>query len=242
MGNSITTESFPKTTADLYAKREYLALENNRRMEFSDGLVEFLPVLTILHQRIAAFLFNALEAFVTARSLGEVFFIGVRMRLWPGKYREPDIMFMSAEHADRITEEYWDGADLVMEVVSSGNDARRRDLTQKREEYAQAGIPEYWIVDPELGQITVLTLDDQTYVVHGEFKPGEQATSKLLPGFCCRCNVGVGPEALNGALPGVPRPNSQRLTWPDSAGASRRSHSRPRPHFVAGLDRECEPV
>ena len=45
------------------------------------------------------------------------------------------------------------------------------------------GIPEYWIVDPELGQITVLTLDGQTYAVHGEFKRGEQATSKLLPGF-----------------------------------------------------------
>ena len=53
--------------------------------------------------------------------------------------------------------------------------------TTKREEYAQAGIPEYWIVDPELDQITVLTLDGQS--VHGEFKRGERATSKRLPGF-----------------------------------------------------------
>jgi Uma2 family endonuclease len=124
-----------------------------------------------------------LQAFVTARSLGDVYFMGVRVRLHAGKYREPDVMFMSAEHADRIDDEYWEGADLVMEVVSSGNDGRRRDLKQKREEYAQAGIPEYWIVDPELGQITLLTLEDQIYVVHGEFKRGDQATSKLLPGF-----------------------------------------------------------
>jgi Uma2 family endonuclease len=129
-------------TQRIYSEKEYFALEDNRRMEFSDGLIKFLPVLTIPHQRITAFLFNALEAFAMARSLGEVFFIGVRMRLWPGKYREPDVMFMSAEHADRITDEYWHGADLVMEVVSSSNDDRRRDLKQKREEYAQAGIPE----------------------------------------------------------------------------------------------------
>jgi Uma2 family endonuclease len=90
---------------------------------------------------------------------------------------------MHAEHAARMTDEYWEGADLVMEVVSSGDKDRRRDLTTKREEYAQTGISEYWIIDPELDQITVLTLDGQTYVVHGEFKRGEQATSKLLPGF-----------------------------------------------------------
>ena len=90
---------------------------------------------------------------------------------------------MRAEHADRITDDYWEGADLVMEVVSGGDDDRRRDLKTKREEYALAAIPEYWIVDPELGQITVLTLDGPTYAVHGEFKRGEQATSKLLPGF-----------------------------------------------------------
>jgi Uma2 family endonuclease len=90
---------------------------------------------------------------------------------------------MSNDHAGRITDEYWRGADLVMEVVSSGNEDLRRDLTVKREEYAQAGIPEYWIVDPELGQMTVLTRDGHSYNVHGEFKRGDRATSKLLPGF-----------------------------------------------------------
>jgi Uma2 family endonuclease len=170
-------------TRGTYSESEYFALETNRRMEFFNGSIEFLPTPTVRHHRTTVFLFSALEAFVTARNLGEALFIGVRVRLWPNKYREPDVVFMSAEHADRITDEYWDGADLVMEVVSTGDEARRRDLTQKREEYAQAGIPEYWIVDPELDQITVLTLDDQSYVVHGEFKLGDQATSKLLPDF-----------------------------------------------------------
>jgi len=167
----------------MWSESEYFALETNRRLEFSHGYLEFLPIPTVLHQRIAAFLYDTLRAFIIGLNFGEVLFTRTRVRLWPGKYGEPDVVFMSAEHADRITDEYWEGADLVMEVVSLGNDDRRRDLKQKRQEYAQAGIPEYWIVDPELGQITVLTLDDQIYVVHGEFKRGEQATSKLVPGF-----------------------------------------------------------
>jgi Uma2 family endonuclease len=166
-----------------WSEADYLALNTNRLVEFSHGFVEFLPMPTIFHQRILKFLFNALQAFVTAQNLGEVLFMGVRVQLWPGKYREPDVVFMKAENAGRVTEDYWEGADLVVEVVSDGDDDRRRDLKYKREEYARAAIPEYWIVDPKLGQITVLTLDGSAYAIHGVFSKGEQATSKLLPGF-----------------------------------------------------------
>ena len=81
-----------------------------------------------------------------------------------------------------------------MEVVSTGDNDRRRDLREKREEYALAGIPEYWIVDPELGRITVLTLDGTSYAVHGEFSRGEQATSKLLPGFAVDVSTALAPK------------------------------------------------
>jgi Uma2 family endonuclease len=105
----------------------------------------------------------------------------LRVQLWAGKFREPDVVFMRAENAARIGEPFWEGADLVMEVVSQ--DDRRRDLDIKRGEYAQAGIPEYWIVDPQGARITVLRLDGATYDVHGEFPAGTRATSHLLPGF-----------------------------------------------------------
>jgi Uma2 family endonuclease len=164
-------------------------------VEFSHGFIEFLPMPKLLHQRIASFLYNALRAFVLGMGLGEVHYSGVRVRLWPGKFREPDVLFMHVDHADRMTEEYWEGADLVMEVVSSGNEDRRRDLKTKREEYALAGIPEYWIVDPELGHITVLTLEGEAYVLHGEFKCGERATSKLLSGFAVDVTSALTPKS-----------------------------------------------
>jgi len=73
------------------------------------------------------------------------------------------------------------GADLVMEVVSP--DDPQRDLVTKREEFAEAGITEYWIVDPRNSHITVLDLEGTQYAVHGKFKPGQKAISRLLPGF-----------------------------------------------------------
>jgi len=172
---------FPNQRA--WSELDYLNLDTNHLVEFSNGVVEFLPTPTLTHQLIAMFLYRCLESFVSANDLGTVVIAAFKVRLWEEKYREPDVIFIRQEHASRLTEQYCDGADLVMEVVSDGDDDRRRDLKTKREEYALAAIPEYWIVDPKLGRITVLTLDGANYAVHGEFSMGEQATSKLLLGF-----------------------------------------------------------
>ena len=72
-------------------------------------------------------------------------------------------------------------ADLVVEIVSP--DHRERGTSIKRTEYAEARIPEYWIVNPEEETITVLKLTDSSYVVHGIFRRGDTATSSLLKGF-----------------------------------------------------------
>lgn len=160
---------------------EYLNLDTNHLVEFSHGYVEVLPMPTQSHQLIVAFLYNALLAFARARNLGRVLFAPLRVRLWEGKFREPDVVFMLREHIDQCGEQYWEGADLVMEVVSE--DYRRHDLETKRREYAQAGIPEYWMVDPQEEQITVLRLAGDSYTVHGAFARGAEATSVLLEGF-----------------------------------------------------------
>lgn len=164
-----------------WSEEDYLQVPGNALVEFSDGNVEVLPMPTVSHQRITAFFYRALLAFLSARPIGEALFAPVRVRLWPGKFREPDVVFMLAEHSDRITDPFWIGADLVIEVVSDEN--RRHDLETKRREYARAGIPEYWIVDPRDATITVLALEGDSYAVHGEFAPGNRATSRLLPGF-----------------------------------------------------------
>ena len=62
-------------------------------------------------------------------------------------------------------------------------DDPERDLVEKRADYAEGGIPEYWIVDPRDDTITVLTLKGDEYDEHGVFRRGETATSPLLEGF-----------------------------------------------------------
>lgn len=133
------------------------------------------------HQLIAGYLYRILFAFAAAGDLGKVLYSPFRIRTVRGKFREPDVLFMLKANDHRRHNEYWIGADLVMEVVS--DDDRRRDLETKRFEYAEAGIPEYWIVDPQPQQITVLKLVGDRYEEHGVFARGQKATSALLAGF-----------------------------------------------------------
>ena len=164
-----------------WSEEEYLALDTNHLIEYSHGQLEVLPMPTFSHQRLVAFLYRSLMGFIEERGLGVVMFAPLRIQLWSGKYREPDLVFMATEHADRLGEQYWRGADLVMEIVSP--DDPQRETVTKRREYAQAGIPEYWIVDPADMSITVLTLRGREYALHGEFVSGETATSILLDQF-----------------------------------------------------------
>jgi Uma2 family endonuclease len=169
---------FPNQGA--WTEHEYLALDSNHLIEFSDGYLEVLPMPTEIHQLIVGYLYRVLAAFVESGKLGVVLMAPFRVRLWPSKIREPDIAFMSAANSHRRSNAIWQGADLAIEVVSED---RHRDLDIKFEEYARAKIPEYWIVDPANSLITVFRLDGGKYTIHGQFSPGEQATSRLLPGF-----------------------------------------------------------
>ena len=165
-----------------WTEADYLALKTNRLVELSDGCLEILPMASILHQLIAQFLFKLLDAFISANRSGLVLMAPLPVRLWPGTLRQPDVVYLRPERIRDVRGQP-DGADLVMEVVSPGEENRQRDLTTKRREYAAAGIAEYWIIDPEERQIVVLTLAGDEYREHGTFKSGERATSVLLPGF-----------------------------------------------------------
>lgn len=171
-----------------WTEAEYLALDTNRLVELSNGCLEVHPMATLFHQFIVKFLYGLLDTFVTAHGVGAVLFAPLPVRLFEKTMREPDILYLKPDRYKDVRG-YPNGADLVMEVVSEGSDNRKRDLETKPDEYARAGISEYWIVDPDQHRITVLTLDGSTYKVHGEFGAGSQTSSLLLPGFAV--NVGA---------------------------------------------------
>ena len=160
---------------------DYLSLETNHLVEYANGHVEVLPMPSPKHQDIVFFLQRMIWSFITIRKLGKVLSAPLPIELWPKKFREPDIIFITAEKLAHQDQTHWREVDLVMEVVSPDNP--QRDYKTKREEYARAGIPEYWIVDPQKQLITVLELQGKRYHEHGEFKSGQIATSVLLAGF-----------------------------------------------------------
>lgn len=165
-----------------WSEEDYLRLTDrtNRPVEFTDGHFEFLPMPNDQHQAIAGFLFHLLRLLMN-RSGGKVRFAGSRLRIRPGKMREPDILFLKSDRDSRWGADYWTGADLVMEVVSP--DDPDRDLVEKRRDYAEGKIPEYWIVDPREETITVLVLGKKNYRKHGVFRRGQQAAGVILDDF-----------------------------------------------------------
>ncbi|HEX5506783.1 MAG TPA: Uma2 family endonuclease [Thermomicrobiales bacterium] len=165
------------------SEKDYLWLTDhtNRLIEYTDGYIEVLPPPTDEHQSILGWLVAAFRAYLLPRS-AVVLFAPLRLRLPDGKIREPDLLLLRDARDPRRQNRYWTGADLVLEVVSA--DKPERDLVEKRREYEQAGIPEYWIVNPLDRTLTVLALDERgRYVEHGVFTPGMTATSALLPDF-----------------------------------------------------------
>jgi Uma2 family endonuclease len=135
------------------------------------------------HEALLQFLFLALYQHVEREQCGKVYSSGIRVRIRPDKVRIPDVLFLHRDHYALRHNRVWDGADLAMEVVSDDPKDRERDFKTKLADYAEAGIQEYWIVDYERRHVIVHRLHDGGYVIHGEFVPGERATSALLAGF-----------------------------------------------------------
>jgi Uma2 family endonuclease len=175
-----------------WSEEDYLNLDGGPLLEFEHGFVEVLDFPTKEHQRIVQFLFVLLHAFVAQNIRGEVFVAPLPVRLRPGKFREPDIVFVDAGRAEY--KGIPDGADLVIEVVSAAADGRRRDLQVKFAEYATAGIAEYWIIDPENETIIVNYLVNDSYDSIMTFRRGDTAVSQRLPGFSVAVN-----DVLNSA-------------------------------------------
>jgi Uma2 family endonuclease len=108
----------------------------------------------------------------------------LRLQVRPNTYREPDLLVLLDVNDPRNQNAFWLGADLLIEIVSPADPERETKV--KRADYAEAGIPEYWIVNPADATMTVLKRDDDAYGDQGVFRRGESAAAALLDGFSVR--------------------------------------------------------
>jgi Uma2 family endonuclease len=184
-----------------WTEADYLSLpETNRIVELSEGRLVIPDMPSFSHQYAVGELFAALRTFVRAGKLGTVAMAPLRIRLWAGKFREPDVVFLSRAHQDRRGDRYWGVPDLVMEVISRGERGKWRRSGDRRPvfspflrrfspsphkfaEYARAGIAEYWLVSPHERSIEVYALREGAYRLLGKWGMSEIARSEILPGF-----------------------------------------------------------
>lgn len=126
--------------------------------EWVDGEVILLSPAGDKHQDIASFLDAVLRPFVETLGLGVIRIAPFQMRLTRSS-REPDLLFVAEEHRGRIQQTYLDGpADLAIEILSP--ESMGRDRGEKFYEYEGAGIPEYWLIDPQTQRAEFYQLDE----------------------------------------------------------------------------------
>jgi len=101
--------------------------------------------------------------------------------------RFPDLTILRSEHLEQLQTLGQSAITLdmappllVVEVVSPGTENHRRDYIDKRNQYEWRGIAEYWIVDPQQQQVTVLTLVDGSYQ-ETVFEAKDRVVSALFP-------------------------------------------------------------
>jgi Uma2 family endonuclease len=141
---------------------DFLKYDEHTCAEWINGEVIPMSPASDRHQNVSGFLESILRIYVESKNLGIIRSAPFLMRLNKNKAREPDLLFLSNAHQDRLLPTYLDGvADLVIEIISP--ESMGRDRNDKFSEYEQAGILEYWLIDPIRKQAAFYQLENSHY-------------------------------------------------------------------------------
>ena len=161
---------------------DYCRTPGDERYELLDGELVMSPSPKEIHQRIDMDLGRLIGNFVAEHHLGRVYSAPFDVVLSDLDVVQPDLLFVSNEQAHIVTADNVRGApDLVVEILSPST--ANRDRTLKRALYAQYGVQEYWLVDPDTRTVTVLLLDAGAFAEVACYGAGQTLTSPTLPGF-----------------------------------------------------------
>ena len=164
---------------------EFLAwADEDTLAEWVGGEVIMTSPASLRHQSISRFLAQIVGVYVEEHNLGALLTAPFQMKL-ASSGREPDLLFVAAEHLNRLRDTYLDGpADLAVEIISP--ESIGRDRGDKFYEYEQAGIPEYWLLDPQARRAEFYQLDPAG--VYQLIAPDQEGIyrSAVVPGFWLR--------------------------------------------------------
>lgn len=169
-----------KLTYDDYVKLP----EDGNRYEIIDGELYVNPAPVPQHQVIVLNIAAAFLNYFRAHGGGRVLGSPVDVVLSDARVVQPDVIVMKSDRAMIVGDKNVHGIpNLVVEVLS--NSSRRLDEIEKRKLYDQAGVDEYWIVDPELQLVKIYRRAGNTFARAEEIDTdtGGTITTPLFAGF-----------------------------------------------------------
>jgi Uma2 family endonuclease len=181
-GKAIMTVTLDKNSSSTMTLEEFFNYDDDTdaMYEFEDGELILMTAESEINRRIAMFLLACFfQQGVPAYRLSmktEIVTTGSRVRV-PNLVVFSEDLAIAMEGAKRSTVmSEMPSPLLVVEVVSPNQSSR--DYRHKRSEYGARGIAEYWIIDPILGQVTVLEWVDGLY--EEKVYKGEQAITSIV--------------------------------------------------------------
>ena len=169
---------------------DYLRLpDDGRRYEVIRGVLYVSPPPLIIHQTAQGHLYAALYNHVVVNRLGFVYAAPVDILL-PERIAEPvqpDILFIREEHRPAGGDPNFQGVpDLIVEILSPST--RSYDRKTKLAAYRDAGVPEFWLVDPQTRTVVIHGWEAGQFIELQRGGEGDEVGSVVLPGF--RVQVG----------------------------------------------------
>jgi Uma2 family endonuclease len=160
----LLTEAPLAPPADLgpYRREDYDALPDQPRCELLFGRLYVTPSPTPWHQMVALFLWRQLQEIAEVAG-GFVSSAPLDVVLADHSVVQPDVIYVSPQRLGVLRQRIEGAPDLLIEVLSPSSG--RRDRGEKLSLYAQTGIREYWIVDPETRQIEFLVNEAGRFIV-----------------------------------------------------------------------------
>jgi Uma2 family endonuclease len=134
------------------------------------------------HQEVSLRLELLLVEAVRRTGIGWVYDAPLDVKLREDTVYQPDLLVVLKEHADRLRETHIEGApDLIVEILSPST--AHLDLLEKRYDYAQAGVQEYWVVDPDTRRVEIYRLEGDRFVLANTARERGRVRSGLIPGL-----------------------------------------------------------
>jgi Uma2 family endonuclease len=166
-------------------EEEFVAwCDEDVKAEYIGGEVMVYTPVSRRHDELTWFLGTLLKLFVEKNDLGSIHGPELQVRLRAGLRRVPDLLFINKEHRDILRDAHVDGApDLAIEIVSP--DSEERDWREKYWEYQEAGVKEYWVIDPYSKTMAMYRLVEEGHYRRVELKEGIYR-SEVVPGFWLR--------------------------------------------------------